>query len=323
MSILLSIEGAIGQGILWGIMALGVYITFRLLDFADLTVDGSFATGGAVSAILIVNGMDPWLSLLFALIAGALAGAVTGILNTICKIPAILAGILTQIGLYSINLMIMQKSNLPLLNTETIFSKVADVIDLPQSVSVWISTNNLVVLLIGILIAALVIGVLYWFFGTEIGSAIRATGNNANMVRANGISTNVTIILALMLSNALNAFSGALVAQQQGYSDVKMGIGAIVMALASIVLGEVLFGRKGGFARRLISIVIGSICYRIIVAGVLQLGLNADNLKLFTAILVGVALSIPIMMESSKQKKMYKKLTAEVDAIEEPFHARD
>ncbi|WP_367892268.1 ABC transporter permease, partial [Dubosiella newyorkensis] len=196
MSILLSIEGAIGQGILWGIMALSVYITFRLLDFADLTVDGSFATGGAVSAILIVNGMDPWLSLLFALIAGALAGAVTGILNTICKIPAILAGILTQIGLYSINLMIMQKSNLPLLNTETIFSKVADVIDLPRSVSVWISTNNLVVLLIGILIAALVIGVLYWFFGTEIGSAIRATGNNANMVRANGISTNVTIILA-------------------------------------------------------------------------------------------------------------------------------
>ena len=163
----------------------------------------------------------------------------------------------------------------------------------------------------------------HWFFGTEIGSAIRATGNNANMVRANGISTNVTIILALMLSNALNAFSGALVAQQQGYSDVKMGIGAIVMALASIVLGEVLFGRKGGFARRLISIVIGSICYRIIVAVVLQLGLNADNLKLFTAILVGVALSIPIMMESSKQKKMYKKLTAEVDAIEEPFHARD
>lgn len=163
MSILLSIEGAIGQGILWGIMALGVYITFRLLDFADLTVDRSFATGGAVSAILIVNGMDPWLSLLFALIAGALAGAVTGILNTICKIPAILAGILTQIGLYSINLMIMQKSNLPLLNTETIFSKVADVIDLPRSVSVWISTNNLVVLLIGILIAALVIGVLYWF----------------------------------------------------------------------------------------------------------------------------------------------------------------
>ena len=182
MSILLSIEGAIGQGILWGIMALSVYITFRLLDFADLTVDGSFATGGAVSAILIVNGMDPWLSLLFALIAGALAGAVTGILNTICKIPAILAGILTQIGLYSINLMIMQKSNLPLLNTETIFSKVADVIDLPRSVSVWISTNNLVVLLIGILIAALVIGVLYWFFGTEIGSAIRATGKDRKSV---------------------------------------------------------------------------------------------------------------------------------------------
>lgn len=322
MSILLSVEGAIGQGILWGIMALGVYITFRLLDFADLTVDGSFATGGAVSAILIVNGMDPWLSLLFALVAGALAGAVTGILNTICKIPAILAGILTQIGLYSINLMIMGKSNLPLLNTRTIFSNLGEIIDLPRNISKWISTNNLVVLLIGFGITICVVAILYWFFGTEIGSAIRATGNNANMVRANGISTKMTIIVALMLSNALNAFSGALVAQQQGYSDVKMGIGAIVMALASIVLGEVIFGRKGGFARRLSSIVIGSICYRIIVAVVLQLGLNADNLKLFTAILVGIALSIPIIMENSKQKKMYKKLSAEVDALEEPFHAQ-
>lgn len=321
MSILLSIEGAIGQGILWGIMALGVYITFRLLDFADLTVDGSFATGGAVSAILIVSGVDPLLSLLAALLAGALAGAVTGFLNTICRIPAILAGILTQIGLYSINLMIMSKSNLPLLNTSTIFTKVADWIHLPRSVSKWISTTNLTVLLIGILIAVIVIAILYWFFGTEIGSAIRATGNNEHMVRANGISTKKTIMIALMISNALNAFSGALVAQQQGYADVKMGIGAIVIALASIVLGEVIFGRKGGFARRLSSIVIGSVCYRIIVAIVLQMGLSADNLKLFTAILVGIALSIPIMLESSKQKKMYKKLTEEVDAIEEAFHA--
>ena len=321
MSILLSVEGAIGQGILWGIMALGVYITFRLLDFADLTVDGSFATGGAVSAILIVSGVDPVLSLFAALLAGAASGAVTGFLNTICKIPAILAGILTQIGLYSINLMIMGKSNLPLLNTKTIFSNVSDVIHLPRSISKWISTNNLTVLLIGIVLAVVVIGILYWFFGTEIGSAIRATGNNEHMVRANGISTKKTIMVALMLSNALNAFSGALVAQQQGYADVKMGIGAIVMALASIVLGEVLFGRKGGFARRLTSIVIGSIAYRIIVAIVLQLGLSADNLKLFTSILVGIALSIPIMMENSKQKARYKKLTAEVDAIEEAFHA--
>lgn len=302
-------------------MALGVYITFRLLDFADLTVDGSFATGGAVSAILIVNGADPVLSLFAALLAGALAGAVTGMLNTLCKIPPILAGILTQIGLYSINLMIMGKSNLPLLNSDTIFSKVSQAIYLPRSVSRWLSTSNLTVLIIGILVAVIVIALLYWFFGTEIGSAIRATGNNEHMVRANGINTNVTIMIALMLSNALNAFSGALVAQQQGYADVKMGIGAIVIALASIVLGEVIFGRKGGFARRLSSIVTGSICYRIIVAIVLQLGLSADNLKLFTAILVGIALSIPIMMEGSKQKKMYKKMTEEVDGIEEAFRA--
>ena len=313
MSILLSMEGAIGQGILWAIMALGVYITFRLLDFADLTVDGSFALGGAVSAILIINGVNPILSLFIALIAGFLAGAITGLLNTVCNIPAILAGILTQIGLYSINLMIMGKSNLPLLNQTTLFSTVSNWIHIPRSISRYITTTNLTVLLIGIVIVVLVVVGMYWFFGTEMGSAVRATGNNENMVRANGVNTNMTKLIALMLSNGLIALSGALVAQQQGYADVKMGLGAIVMALASIVLGEVLFGRKGGFYRRLFSIVVGSVVYRVIVAVVLQLGLNANNLKLFTAILVGFALSIPIMMEHSAQRKMYKKLTKEME----------
>lgn len=323
MSVLLSIEGAIGQGILWGIMALGVYTTFRLLDFADLTVDGSFATGGAVSAILIVSGVNPFISVIAALIAGLLAGAVTGILNTLCKIPPILAGILTQIGLYSINLLIMGRSNLPLLKVDTMFSQLSNHISLPRAVSRWISTNNLTVLIIGLLFTAAVIAACYWFFGTEMGSAIRATGNNENMVRANGVSTGVTTIICLMIANGLNAMSGAIVAQQQGYADVKMGIGAIVMALASIVIGEVLFGTKGGFLRRLISIVVGSIIYRIIVAVVLQLGLNADNLKLFTAILVGIALTIPVIMESRQQKATYKRLTQAVDSIEEGFGAKD
>ena len=313
MGILLSMEGAIGQGILWAIMALGVYITFRLLDFADLTVDGSFATGGAVSAILIINGCDPIVTLIVALLAGCVAGAITGLLNTTCRIPAILSGILTQIGLYSVNLMIMSKSNIPLLNQSTVFSKLSEWIHLPRSISKYLPTNNLTTLLIGLVFVVGVVLVLYWFFGTELGSSIRATGNNPHMVRANGVNTNKMVVIALMLSNGLVALSGALVAQQQGYADVKMGLGAIVMALASIVLGEVLFGRKGGFYRRLSSIVIGSVVYRVIVAVVLQLGLNANNLKLFTAILVGFALSIPMMMERSNQKKLYKKLTREME----------
>lgn len=319
MGIVLSLEGALGQGILWGVMALGVYVTFRLLDFADLTVDGSFATGGAVSAVLIISGVNPLLSVLVATLAGIAAGAVTGLLNTLCKIPPILAGILSQIGLYSINLMIMGASNLPLLKFKTMFSQLASYINLPAGAAEWITPSNLTAISIGILFTIVVIAFAYWFFGTEIGSSIRATGNNMHMVRANGISTNTTTVLALMISNGLIAMSGALVAQQQGYADVKMGIGAIVMALASIVIGETIFGRKGGFLRRLISIVIGSVIYRMIVSVVLQMGLNPDNLKLFTAVLVGIALTIPVIMEKRSQTAMYKKLTAAVDSVEEKF----
>lgn len=319
MGIVLSLEGALGQGILWGIMALGVYVTFRLLDFADLTVDGSFATGGAVSAVLIISGVNPFLSVLIATVAGIAAGAVTGLLNTVCKIPPILAGILSQIGLYSINLMIMGASNLPLLKFSTMFSQLADLIHLPEGVAAWITPSNLTSISIGVLFTIAVIAFCYWFFGTEIGSSIRATGNNMHMVRANGVSTGTTTVLALMISNGLIAMSGALVAQQQGYADVKMGIGAIVMALASIVIGETIFGRKGGFLRRLISIVIGSVIYRMIVSAVLQMGLNPDNLKPFTAVLVGIALTIPVIMEKRSQTAMYKKLTAAVDSVEEKF----
>lgn len=315
MSILFSLEGALGQGILWGIMALGVYITFRLLDFADLTVDGSFATGGAVAAVLIMAGVNSYIAVLLAMLVGFAAGAVTGFFNTVCKIPPILAGILSQIGLYSINLMIMGQSNIPMLNKPNMFSQLADVFPALG----WITPQNLSVICLGLLFVVLVIALLYWFFGTELGTSIRATGNNQHMVRANGVSTNWTTMVALMLSNGLIALSGALVAQQQGYSDVKMGIGAIVMALASIVIGETIFGRKGGFLRRLISIVVGSILYRIIVSIVLQLGLNPDNLKLFTALLVAAALSVPVILQSRAQKASYKRLTEAVESVEDKF----
>lgn len=300
MGIVLAMQGALSQGILWGLMALGVYITFRLLDIADLTVDGSFATGGAVCAVCLVNGVNPVLALILSTIAGFIAGFVTGLLHTKCQIPAILAGILTQIGLYSINLRIMGRSNTPLLQYDNIFEGLENLTGL---------SNNWIVLIIGLIVTVLVILILYWYFGTEIGSSIRATGNNEQMVRALGVNTNVTKTLGLMISNGLIALSGALVTQQQGYADVRMGIGAIVIGLASIVIGEVIFGHKGAFGTRLTSIVVGSVIYRIIVAIVLQLGLNTDDLKLLTAILVAIALTVPIVMNKHKQLSMYKKLT--------------
>ena len=300
MSVLLAMQGALSQGVLWGLMALGVYITYRILDIADLTVDGSFATGGAVCAVCVVNGVDPILALLLATIAGAVAGFVTGFLHTKCEIPAILAGILTQIGLYSINLRIMGRSNTPLLKSETLFKNISEMTGLS---STWTA------LIIGIIVSVVIVAILYWYFGTEIGSAIRATGNNEQMVRALGVNTSVTKILGLMIGNALISLSGALVTQSQGYADIKMGIGAIVIGLASIVIGEVIFGQKGNFAFRLISIIVGSIIYRIIVAIVLQMGMNTDDLKLLTAILVAIALSVPVLISKRNQVAMYKKLT--------------
>ena len=300
MSVLLAMQGALSQGVLWGLMALGVYITYRILDIADLTVDGSFATGGAVCAVCVVNGVDPILALLLATIAGAVAGFVTGFLHTKCEIPAILAGILTQIGLYSINLRIMGRSNTPLLKSETLFKNISEMTGLS---STWTA------LIIGIIVSVVIVAILYWYFGTEIGSAIRATGNNEQMVRALGVNTSVTKILGLMIGNALISLSGALVTQSQGYADIKMGIGAIVIGLASIVIGEVIFGQKGNFAFRLTSIIVGSIIYRIIVAIVLQMGMNTDDLKLLTAILVAIALSFPVLISKRNQVAMYKKLT--------------
>jgi len=295
--------GAVSQGILWGIMVLGVYITYKLLDIADLTCDGSLALGGCVCAILVVeHGANPWLALLAGTFAGMLAGGVTGLLHTVFDIPAILAGILTQISLWSINLRIMGKSNIPLLRHTTIFSSLADATGAEQST---------VVIIIGLLIAAATVAILYWFFGTEIGSALRATGNNEDMSRALGIDTRVTKVIALMLSNALVGLAGALICQSQKYADIGMGTGAIIIGLAAIVIGEVLGrmspGKLRSFSSRLVWAVIGSVVYFLIRAIVLQLGMDANDMKLLSAAIVAVALAVPVVLERQQLRASYRK----------------
>lgn len=300
---LTALQGAISQGILWGVMVLGVYITYKLLDIADLTCDGSLALGGCVCAVLIVErGADPWTALLVGTLAGALAGGITGILHTIFDIPAILAGILTQIGLWSINLRIMGKSNVPLLKTTTIFSGIAKSTGMPQGV---------VTVLLGLAIAIVLVAALYWFFGTEIGSALRATGNNEDMSRALGIDIRVTKMIALMLSNGLVGLAGGLICQSQKYADIGMGTGAIIIGLAAIVIGEVLGrfapGKLRSFSSRLIAAVMGSVVYFLIRAIVLQLGMDANDMKLLSAGIVAVALAVPVILERAQLRSSYAK----------------
>ena len=283
-SLVNSMPGAVAQGLIWGIMAIGVYITYRILDVADLTVDGSLGTGGAVCVVLVLNGVPVGIALVAATLAGMLAGLVTGLFHTACGIPAILAGILTQLALYSINLRIMGKANLPLLQQDTIFT-------------IWQFTGldkSMTTLVIGAIIVLIVAVLNYWFFGTEIGAAVRATGNNPHMIRANGINTDAMVVLGLLLSNGLVAMSGALVAQSNGFADVGMGVGTIVIGLASVIIGEVLFGTRS-FKNCLISVILGSIVYRAVIAAVLQMGMPPNDLKLFTAILVAIALSLPLI----------------------------
>ena len=293
-SILLAIQGAASQGVLWGIMTLGLYITYKVLDFADLTVDGSFALGGAVSATLLVNGMNPLLSLLAAFVAGGLSGIVTGLLHTKLKIPGILAGILTMTALYSINIRIMGQANIPLLGIDTLMSNIEVKMSLNRTISSLLS---------GVIFSTVIIVALYWFFGTELGSSIRATGNNERMVRAQGVNTDTMKIIGLMISNGLVSLSGALVAQSQGYADVGMGTGTIVIGLASIIIGEVIFGKRFAFWYILLSVVLGSIIYRIIIAVVLQMGLKSTDLKLLTAIVVAAALALPVLKLRLPKKK--------------------
>ena len=298
MNIVLAVQGAVSQGVLWGIMAVGVFITFKVLDFPDLTVDGSFAFGGSVSAVLIVGGMNPLLSLGIAFAAGGGAGIVTGILHTKLKIPGILAGILSMIALYSVNIRVMGRANTPLLGITTLMSQIRD------GAGLSITAASLIA---GLVFCAVIIGALYWFFGTELGSAIRATGSNEKMIRALGVDTDKMKITGLLLSNAFVALSGALVAQSQGFGDVQMGVGAIVIGLASIIIGEVFFGWARPFFAKLLACVFGSIVYRIIIATVLQLGLKSTDLKLLTAVIVAIALSIPVV------KQRYAKAPAAVD----------
>lgn len=294
MNLLGAIHAAAAQGVLWGIMTLGVYITFRILDFPDLTVDGSFATGGAISAILTEKGMDPFLTLLFAMAGGMVCGFITGFLNTKMKIPGILAGILTMTALYSINLRIMQdRANIPLLGVDTVDLRVEH----------WIpglSRYNAQLVLGGVLVIAVIV-FLYWFFGTELGSAIRATGNNAQMVRSLGVNTDVTVILALVLSNGLVGLSGSLVAQVNGFGDVSMGIGTIVIGLASVIIGEVILGQRLGFLHRLAAMIAGSVVYRVIIAVVLFFGLKSQDMKLLSSIVVALALFTPVMSRNFQE----------------------
>ena len=294
--------GAVSQGILWGIMVLGVFITYKLLDIPDLTVDGSFATGGAVCAVLVVAGVNPALAIVAAMAAGAVAGAVTGFLTTVFEIPAILSGILTQISLWSINLRIMGKSNTPLLTNDTVFSQLGNATGL---------TSNVCAIIVGLIVAVVIVAGLYWFFGTEIGSALRATGNNEAMIRALGVNTNRTKMLALILSNALVGLSGGLICEQQKYADIGMGTGAIVIGLAAIVIGDVL-GRllPGGlskFGARLVSAVAGSVVYFLIRAIVLQMGMDANDMKLLSAIIVALALCVPVVWERIQRRRSYSK----------------
>ena len=292
MNILLAMQGAVAQGVLWGIMTVGVFMTFRILNIADMTCDGSFALGGSTCAILIVKGYHPLIALLISFFAGMIAGLVTGFLHTKLRIHEILAGILSMIALYSINIRVMGKANTPLLGVSTLMSNLQKGFGL---------STNLSSLIVGVFVCVILVAALYWFLGTEIGASIRATGNNPRMVRALGVNTDSMKILGLMLSNGLIAMSGALVAQSQGYADVGMGTGTLVIGLASIILGEVLFGfigRRLPFWFTLISLILGSVVYRIIIAIVLQLGLKSTDLKLLTAVIVALALSVPLIKKS-------------------------
>lgn len=283
----------VAQGLLWAVMALGVYVTFRVLDIADLTVEGSFPLGAAAAASLLVAGYGPLAAVAAAAVAGMLAGVITGILHTKMKIPALLAGILTMIALYSVNLRIMGKANLSLLGVDTTFSLARDILGLSSAETTFV---------VGLAATVLIGLFLYWFFGTEIGAAIRATGFNQQMIRAQGVDTNVTIILGLLLSNALVAISGALVAQSNGFADVGMGTGTIVIGLASVIIGEVLFGTRS-FKNCMISVILGSIVYRIVIALVLQMGMPPNDLKLFTSVLVAFALSMPLLKNKVSARK--------------------
>ena len=294
-----SMPSAIAQGLIWGIMAIGIYVTYKILDIADLTVDGSLCTGGATCVILLVNGCPMWLALICSILAGMLAGLITGILITKLKIPAILAGILTQLALYSINLHIMgfgttsfSKSNLPISVDKY------NLIVSSRYVRELSLRNPIIVV---ILFVAIVIAILYWFFGTELGCSIRATGANQFMARSQGINTDKTKVIGLVISNSLVALSGALLSQYQGFADINMGRGAIVIGLAAVIIGEQIFDKVfKNFALKLFACVLGAIIYYLVIQFVLKLGLSTDDLKMLTATVVAIFLAIPNLKKGTK-----------------------
>lgn len=307
MSFLNALPGNIAQGIIWGLMGLGVFITYKLLHFADLSVDGSFATGGAVTAIMLINGCPIWVAMLVAVAAGLLAGLITGLLHTLLGIPDILSGILTQIALYSINLNIMGKSNLPISY---------------RNYSLVISASNInMAIIIALIVVAIVIVAMYWYFGTEQGTTIRSTGSNPAMSKAQGININFTKVIALALSNAVVAFSGSIFSQYQGFADVNMGRGAIVIGLAAVIIGEVLgeaiFRKHINFIIRLIFVIVGGILYYIAMGIVLWLKMPTDDTKLFTAIIVAIFLAVPnIRSRATNSFKKVAKQNSKAQKVE-------
>lgn len=286
MSLITALPGAAAQGLIWGIMAIGVYITFRILDIADLTVDGTLCTGGAVCIMMMLSGHNVWVSMLVATGAGLLAGLATGIFHTFMGIPAILAGILTQLSLYSINLKIMGKAN-QAINVD----KFNLLVSLRRVKGVALTQNTLFIVAIMIII---LIAVLYWFFGTELGCSLRATGCNPSMSRAQGINTDRNKVLGLMLSNGLVALSGDLLTQYQGFADINMGRGSIVIGLAAVIIGEAIFSRIfRNFALKLLSVVFGSILYYLVLQIVIWMGIDTDLLKMLSALVVALFLAFP------------------------------
>ena len=283
----------VAQGLMWSILALGVFLSFRVLDVPDMTCEGSFPLGGAIAATMIAAGGSPWVSLLVGAVGGVIAGAVSGFLYTKLKIPAILAGILSMIALYSINLHIMGKANISLLRTDTVFSLTGKLFGTGQGASAFILPAVLVLL---------IVLAIYWFFGTELGMCIRATGYNVQMMRSQGVNTDSMIILGLCISNALIGLCGALVAQNNGFADVGMGIGTIVIGLASVIIGEVILG-VNSFKESLVAVIIGSVIYRIVIATVLFMGMPPNDLKLFTAVLVMIALALPMIKDNLQMGK--------------------
>lgn len=290
LAFLNSLPGAVAQGIIWGLMAVGVYLTYKILDLADLTVDGSFASGGAVLVVCMTAGMNVYIAVLCAFLAGCLAGAVTGVFHTMFGIPPILAGILTQLALYSVNLRILSgKANQPL-SVEK-YDVMLSLRNVPQAI------------IVGAIFAIVIIAALYWFFGTERGHALRATGCNQSMARANGISTSTNKIIGLVISNGIVSLAGALLAQYQGFADINMGRGAIVIGLAAVIIGEVIFSKIfRNFALRLLAAVFGGIIYYIVITIVLRLGMNANDLKLFSALVVALFLGVPYWKSKIAQK---------------------